>query len=193
MIDRNSWLSIAGLYSYDQSVLNGLQVPSGIDRQTLIDNLLMECEELEVLYPSVEWMQKAVSAWCRKELPIWSAMVKTLALEYNPIWNKDGKITESRDLQTHGSNATSSGSTATNSRSAYNSSNFENAERDVVSANGSGSADGTEAETITRVEQGNIGVTTTQQMLKEELEIRKTSVYDYIIQSFKRRFCLLVY
>ena len=41
---------------------------------------------------------------------------------------------------------------------------------------------------------GNIGVTTSQQMLESELELfPKLNVFNYIIESFKNRFCILVY
>ena len=41
---------------------------------------------------------------------------------------------------------------------------------------------------------GNIGVTTSQQMLEQEIEIAaKLNVMDMIVDSFKKRFCLLVY
>ena len=45
----------------------------------------------------------------------------------------------------------------------------------------------------TRTEQGNIGITTTQQMINEEREVDKFNLMDYIIDRFKQRFCLLVY
>lgn len=41
---------------------------------------------------------------------------------------------------------------------------------------------------------GNIGVTTSQQMLEQELNIApKLNVMNYMIESFKNRFCLMVY
>lgn len=41
---------------------------------------------------------------------------------------------------------------------------------------------------------GNIGVTTSQQMLEQELIVSaKLNVYNYIMESFKNRFCLEVY
>ena len=40
---------------------------------------------------------------------------------------------------------------------------------------------------------GNIGVTTTQEMLKQEREIATFNIIDVIITSFKNRFCLQVY
>lgn len=40
---------------------------------------------------------------------------------------------------------------------------------------------------------GNIGVTTTQQMLEAERNVVKFNIIDYIVDSFKGRFCLLIY
>ena len=73
----------------------------------------------------------------------------------------------------------------------------------TVSVTGTGSDTGTvsrhytasDTGTVThrRTEQGNIGITTTQQMIKEEREIALFNVYTYITESFKERFCILVY
>lgn len=40
---------------------------------------------------------------------------------------------------------------------------------------------------------GNIGGTTSQSMLMQELEVARNNTYDFIIESFKCRFCLMVY
>lgn len=41
--------------------------------------------------------------------------------------------------------------------------------------------------------EGNIGVTTTQSMINEQREVVKFNIYDYIIEEFKQRFCIMVY
>lgn len=40
---------------------------------------------------------------------------------------------------------------------------------------------------------GNIGVTTTQQMLLQEFDLRQINMYDEIAKSFCKEFCLLIY
>lgn len=40
---------------------------------------------------------------------------------------------------------------------------------------------------------GNIGVTTTQQMIEQERETGKFNIYDVIVEDFKQRYCILVY
>ena len=54
-------------------------------------------------------------------------------------------------------------------------------------------ADDSETTRTSRI-HGNIGVTTSQQMLEQELEVApKLNIMNIIIESFKNRFCLLVY
>ena len=40
---------------------------------------------------------------------------------------------------------------------------------------------------------GNIGVTTTQKLIREQRDIDRFNLYDIIIEDFKMRFCILVY
>lgn len=98
------------LYMQDQTIFDGLQLPTPptnptdypdlyvqgfqIDRQVLIDNLLMETGELNVLYPDPTFFKYAVTTWSKKELPVWQATFDTLFYRYNPLWNKDGSIKE---------------------------------------------------------------------------------------------------
>lgn len=51
---------------------------------------------------------------------------------------------------------------------------------------------GTITRTYSDVEQGNIGVTMTQDMIMKQRDIL-VNIYDFIINDFKNRFCLLVY
>ena len=57
----------------------------------------------------------------------------------------------------------------------------------------SGTDTGTIETEYTDKEFGNIGVTMTQQMIEAERELVKFNIYDVIIESFKQRFCLLIY
>lgn len=47
--------------------------------------------------------------------------------------------------------------------------------------------------TITKERSGNIGVTMTQDMIRKQREIVEFNLYDYIAQSFKHSFCVMVY
>lgn len=174
-------MSILGLYSADESIFDSLTVPEAIDKQNVIDTILLKCASFEILYPDPEFMKNAIRIWSLGCAGVWEHLYETMHYDYNPIWNKDGIYTETRQLNTGAE------SEAINQVVGFNSANFTNAGRST------GSGTGTESETITRTEKGNIGVTTTQQMIKEEREIAEFNLYDYIAEDFKNRFCLLVY
>lgn len=203
-------LSFLGLYEYDDTLFDGLTFPAGVDHDTLIENLLYETAELEVVYPDPDFMKRALTIYGRRQAAVWASLAETFDLEYNPIWNVDGTVkeTEKRDRKntdnlSHAENGTSSSSgTETTDRAGFNSSAYGADERIRTSGSGSASLNrtedrtGAENENVVRETRrtGNIGVTTTQQMLREELEIRPSlNIYDYIIKDLTSRFCLLVY
>lgn len=309
------------LYMLDDTIFNGIQLPMPpenptdypglyvqgfqLDRQVLIDNLLMETGEMNVIYPDPEFFKYAVTSWSRKELPVWQELYNTLFYKYNPLWNKDGTIKETarelRDLErgesrtrsrteheeiadtireedgrdlnvitsdtrvnsgtvqdagqssentTHGGTVTTADSNTTETRvAAFDSSTYQ--KRDFTESSGTetvtdastvavtgtngntrtdnlrqeddGSStetgtlthegdntrerDGTDSETetmtgtdegsventLTRTETGNIGVTMTSALIQAQRDLVKLNFYDLIIESFKERFCILVY
>lgn len=62
-----------------------------------------------------------------------------------------------------------------------------------TSETGTDKHDGSDTGTLTITEQGNIGVTSTQSMIKEQREIVQFNLYEYMLQSFKKQFCVMVY
>lgn len=103
-----SKLSILGLYQHDQSLFDNLQLPSEFttdDRETLINNLLMECAEFECTYPAFDFCKAAIGFWSKARLQVWQKLYNTLHFDYNPIWNKDGTITETRRKEYSGEKA----------------------------------------------------------------------------------------
>ena len=180
-----SWLSIMGMYEYDPSIMDGLNVPTGINREDVINNIMLECAELEIIYPNFETMKQAISIWSNSNQISWNKLYKTMTIEYNPIWNVDADITETIDR-----NRKDIGSgTGINSVKGFNSDTWADASKDQ--ANTQNDTD----EDIVRTERrtGNIGVTASQDLIKKEREIADFNMINYITQSFKKRFCLMVY
>lgn len=176
------WLSIQGIYEYDPTVFVGFESPSFTDsnnvvhtlnRDDVINNILLQCAELEVVYPSPSMMKFAIGVWSASNQDAWDKLYASQLVKYNPIWNVDADISITRV----------GSSENTDKVSGYNSESWSNSEKNE---NGYG-------ETITENRTGNIGVTATQDLLKKEREIADFSIIEYITQSFKERFCLLIY
>ena len=86
-MSRSVSLSPLGLYQWDQSVFDLMQIPEALDKNTLIDNLLAETAELEVLYPNPIVFKNLVGVWSVKNLDVWNRLYATTQYEYNPIEN----------------------------------------------------------------------------------------------------------
>lgn len=198
-------LSILALYNYDENIFDDMDVPAGMSKVTTVENILLECAELSLLYTDPVFIKRAIKQWSDKEQKIWAKLWETENLDYNPIWNVDAKITESETIDRDKTGSASEGVnndgdiTDTTSVTGYNSNDWQSHEknvRDIDTTTRRNSSD-TENEDVEREltteRTGNIGVTTTQEMIKQEREIAQFSTIDFITNSFKKRFCVLVY
>lgn len=195
-----AWLSILGLYNYDNSIFDLFVVPDEMNKELIINNILLECAEMEIIYPESDIMKNAIGLWSNKQLESWERMYKAMQLEYDPIYNYDrfeewldsnqstaqsnSNTTANRNGTTkHQVNAFNSGITDSNSDT------ITNNDKDTTTTDSNNSNIGEHSGHL----YGNIGVTTSQQMLQSEIDVSKFIVTDYIIDQFKERFCLLVY
>lgn len=218
-------LSIQGMYEYDPDIMSGFRVPEGINRTDAINDIMLKCAELEIIYPDFEIMKTAITTWCNSEFKIWQKLYDTVEIEYNPIWNVDANITindqdntedsrtivdDSENSNTRNqSNTTNTQNTSTESTKGFNSEEWADHNKTVDSGtitdggiiSDTGTYDNTRTDnynsekTGVRTERrtGNIGVTATQDLIKKEREIAEFNIISYITESFKNRFCLLVY
>ena len=170
-------LSLLGLYSFRGDILDDFKLPEGIDRGDFIEMLLFDTAELELLTPDPDIMKQLLGRWSNLRVNAWSKMLDTETVEYNPIhnydrqedWLDDGTGNSITDLSVAGFN-----------------------DADMADRERTGTGTTTQSRHTARI-SGNIGVTTTQQMLESERESRKYSTVYEIIGEFKERFCLLVY
>lgn len=162
-------LSLLGLYEYDNTIFDRMQLPESIDKETVIENLLAETAEFEILYPNSVVLKYLLFQWSKKQKPVWEKLLATTKYEYDPISNYDRK-----------EKWTNTGS-STGKVAGFNSETLVN-------------SNGAETEVVREgYARGNIGVTTTQQMIDEERRVVQFNIIDHIIDDFKRRFCLLIY
>ena len=211
-------LTIMGMYEYDNTIFNSLVLPEGLDRNTAIDEIIMECAELECLYPSIPFLKKAVGIWSATMQSSFARVWSAVNLEYNPIENYDRQEDETttgtrqhsgQDVTT-GSNSdtrtVSDSGSVQNKIAGFDASALVDHDSGTSSRNGTDSTTGTDRTELTHGEKiadagtrtsrihGNIGVTTSQQMLESELDlVPKLNFYRYLAEEFKRRFCILVY
>lgn len=175
-------LSLLGLYNWDTTIFDGLKLPSELDKEEFINNLLMEVAELTVLYTDSDFMKKAISSWSSMRLHTWERMTKVLYEVYDPFINikrdEVRTILQERDLMGTGNTKVNAWETET-----------------PQDQNSSETTDtGTIKTTETFHVEGDSAITDAQDVLKKELDVRiKYDMYKIIIEEFKNRFCLLIY
>lgn len=197
----NPSLSFIGLYNWDSSLFDLMEIPTRedypVDKNVLIDLLLMETAELEVIYPDFDFMKQALGRYSVSRKIEWGRMLDVLAEKYNPLHNFD-RNEEYTDNETGNNTSTNSNTTigtTTEQTTGFDSETFVDQGKQDISGNTNytGNSNATRQLTHTARLFGNIGVTKSQEMLRDELEVRKTDFYKTIVDEIKSRFCILVY
>lgn len=202
-------LTLIGMYNYACSIgsdlFEGLNIPDQLDKETLINNILLQAADFEVLYADPDFLKTAIKIWSDREQPTFKRWADALAIEYAPLENYDRFEDWSDRENGSGSASTETDEDTTNNRtittdvSAYDSSGYQPKEK--VTDNASGSLNSTVDNTNSynnsgthsgRI-HGNIGVTSSQQLLSDELQLGYWNIYSRITDLFLNEFCILVY
>lgn len=208
-------ISLLTMVNEDDTIINDtyFPLPTGLSHTSLDPLLLAETAELETLYPEPNTLKTVIKAWATVRGAAWEKMMAALNAQYNPIsnydrteyWTDTHNLTNTRELHgAHSAASQSSGSgTDTGSVAGYNSTEWTNKDKlarsDTGSVQSQGANDSMETNrdtgTLTRAGSvsGNIGVTTNQQMIQAELELRQMDIYRIIINEFIKMFCLGVF
>lgn len=200
-------VSFLGLYNYDNSIFEDLQVPAGIDKTLVQNTLMMETADLEVLQPDPVIMRQVLGWFSQRRLDAWTRVYTALSSKYQA--DTDVEVTETRtpdlsynetrtpDLTTTGQNT--GADTTTTKRAGFNAGNLETAEQMETSLGTGNTIHSTGNETTDRTETGSETKTTTgrhqaaQDLISKELKLAMTDTVEYIVKDIRRNFCLLVY
>ena len=96
-------MSVLGLYNYDDTIFDDMVFPelmTSDEKTDTINNIILECAELEVLYTNPAFMKFAIQTWSRKELPTWVRVYNASVAEYDPIenYNRYEESTQTTDM-----------------------------------------------------------------------------------------------
>lgn len=198
---------------YDDTMLDGMAVPDGVDRDDVIACIVEQYGQQPLAHPNPEYMRRYVPIWSKRRLGIWTKLLETTQLEYNPIDNYDRteEITENRKTGRNttttttatGSDVTEGSSNTEHQVSAENVYTYQPDNKDSANDNvsvsrttdTSGNVDETGTDSFTHVNHthGNIGVTTSQQMIEVQRKVVRYSLIEEIAADYRDAFCLSIY
>ena len=187
------------MHLWDGDLFDDITLPSGMDKTTVVNQIMLDNGLLEVVYPEHDLLKGLIKAhFLARQLDyqrLWDAVSQT----YNPLYNLDRKntLTErtERSENTTG-NTTSNATQSTEQKvSAFDSSTYQPSEQ--MSGNTSDNTDATtdtqgeDVHTLESHEEGSIGVITPQDMLRREFDIRKDwNIYKFISMDFRDNFMI---
>lgn len=180
-----STLSILGMYNFRPDIFDNMNLPSGVKLVHVRDSILLECAELELIYSDPDVMKMSIGLWSSIHVGIWGKLDASTKFEYDPISNYDRKEEWNDTQKTEGN----SDSTNKAYVVGFNEETPTQSNEDTSEGTFKGSGENTRKGRA----WGNIGVTTTQQMIEAERQTVQFSVVDHIVKEFKARFCLGVY
>lgn len=207
---------IRALLDWDPTLFDDMVLPEDLDdedglvRKLITDDIILRHGDTPLFIPEPTVMKYYIQSWSTKMLPVFQRMWNACIAEYDPIenYNRSEYRTETtedtmgntRTLDT--ATDTTGTNTTENSVSAENVVTFSPDTKTVetpdlnVADSGTitddGSYDG--SLTIDSNIHGNIGVTTSQQMLEQELAlVPKLDIIRIISDSWAAEFCLAVY
>lgn len=195
-------ITLHGMMEYDKDLFTDVVLPQDLDKDVLVNKLDWSCGDMYCYYQIPSRFKERMVQWFNIEMyPNFKKMTDVLNAEYNPIHNYDrneewidnNKTTNDLDSTT---TVNSHGNT-TNDVSAYDSATYSPQDYSESEEHG-----GTTIDSLSTIQSngghkghlyGNIGVTTTQQMIEAELNLRKMNIYDEIVKMFEKTFMIQVY
>ena len=195
-------MTILGLYQWDPTIFDDMQLPAAIDRNTLIGNIVLECAGLEITLPNAEIFKSMLTTWSNSRIDAWSKMVTALQSQYNALHNYDRTETHtdkwSNDSTKNMVQSSGGSDTTTTKTAAFDGDSLATAGENKTAYGGTANTTNTDKDSGTRdytiKAYGNIGVTTSQQMLESEMQLRgKYDIYSIIVSEFRDKFCILIY
>ena len=187
------------MHLWDEDLFDDITLPSGMDKTTVVNQIMLDNGLLEVIYPEHELLKGLIKAhFLARQLDyqrLWDAVSQT----YNPLYNLDRKntLTErtERTENTTGNTTSNTNQSTEQKVSAFDSSTYQPSEQmtgyTTDNTDATTDSQGQDVHTLESHEEGSIGVITPQDMLRREFDIRKDwNIYKFISMDFRDNFMI---
>lgn len=191
-------MTLYGMYQYDPTLFDGVILPEGMDKTLMVNQIIRQSGDLFPYYQVPPQVKSAITEWFTRRKDNFAKLWQGFTAEYNPIENYDRQedSTETPNITHTLSNSGQDASTNEADVQGYNGTDYVPNSR--TKSSGTSSTNGTDTESGTRTYtsriHGNIGVTTSAQMLEGELALRRSlDIYALIAEEFEKDNLIQVY
>ena len=179
-------------------------IDSRLDKEEIKMAILGRCGTLLPIYTNSSMFKVFSDSFFKQRKEIITKLIDTTKLDYNPIDNYDRTEEVKRDYEGTNENKTeTNGKSTRNSTqeskvSAYDSNEYLPKDQ-VIGSSKDEDESGTKGtgkdkivESISTRTRGNIGITTTQQMIESERKVVLFNIYEWIAIEFEQQFFICV-
>ena len=191
-------LTLYGMYQYDPTLFDGVTLPEGMDKTLMVNQIIRQSGDLFPYYQAPPQVKTATTEWFARRKDNFAKLWQGFTAEYNPIENYDRQedSTETPNITHTLSNSGQDASTNEADVQGYNGTDYVPNSR--TKSSGTSSTNGTDTESGTRTYtsriHGNIGVTTSAQVLEGEMALRRSlDIYALIAEEFEKDNLIQVY
>lgn len=189
-------VTFEGLLEWDPNLFSTMSLPASVSLADVVAGIRLYSSDRCVLWADPDAMKGAIAAWSALKCPGWTKIEAAINASYDPLENYD-RHEEGGWKDQRGGKLTNSGTdTRETSVSAYDSSVYEpRAKEEFKPTTATEDTTSTERTFQQYRVHGNIGVTTSQKMATEEIELRQrfASLADMIAQETVQEFTFGVY
>lgn len=194
-------VTLLDLLTENPNLLSNITLPEEMDRETLVNQILFEGCNLYPIYQDPILFKRMVEHYFTMRLQIHEELAKTLEYTYNPLENydriEDRERTGSGTESYNRSREMEGNATTEEQVSAYNETTYQPQSKTITDTTNSDGEElsretGEEGTEHSRI-HGNIGVTTSQQMLEQQRRVVKFSLYEFIAAHFLKTFMIGLY
>lgn len=189
-----AYASLMSFYMFDDTLFDTCTFPDGAVKDVIVSEILAETAELEVIYQDYDVLKYMLAIYTKSRANAWQRTYDALKAEYNPIWNKDGTIEENTRTDNVGRSSSNTNAQSDGYVTAFNSNDPQQSTRDTAVNSGTFNSSAEGNQSVIRREYGNIGLTKSSELVRDEVILRASYDITHIIAAdIKRRFCLMVY
>lgn len=181
---------------YDD-LFSDIKIPTGLDKQVLVDRIVFTNWDLTPRVTDFKLFKLMINNFFKTKESSYNRLYLALIEEYNPIHNYDRyeDRKENRKNIKNDDNVLDTSTEDEDTVSASNSSIYQPKTKQTGKLKSTDKRIINDNEDYTTENHlyGNIGVTTSQQMLESEIRLRiENNIYDLISLDFRREFMLLL-
>lgn len=209
--------TLYGMYNYDPTIFDNITIPDGLNKNTLITEIMAECGENEVLYPNIPLLKHMIQTFFDSHSYKYQKLFETMNYDYDPLENynvthkrtytRTENGTDVRDTanDTVVDNSLNGTTTTENEVSAYDSASYSPSEKNTqtgetksggtqnITENTSNKHDYTITETEDSNDYGDNSARSAMYAIQEQRELVNFNLYKIIASDFENEITIPVY